>query len=72
MPGGNNGALRPYGRRAMPVIHAFFLNGLEITSVKNVQIEYPAFGFFTDGKSKLKGYGFTYSLLMSDDDEEEQ
>lgn len=50
----------------------FFLNGLEITSVKNVQIEYPAFGFFTDGKSKLKGYGFTYSLLMSDDDEEEQ
>ncbi len=22
MPGGNNGALRPYGRRAMPVIHA--------------------------------------------------
>lgn len=50
----------------------FFLNGLEITSVKNAQIEYPAFGFFTDGKSKLKGYGFTYSLLMSDDDEEEQ
>ena len=40
--------------------------------MKNVQIEYPAFGFFTDGKSKLKGYGFTYSLLMSDDDEEEQ
>ena len=22
MPGGNNGALRQYGRRAMPVIHA--------------------------------------------------
>lgn len=41
MPGGNNGALRPYGRRAMPVIHAAEGHaGLELYAV--VQATGPA------------------------------